>query len=134
MLRECCELPNMDVTAWIVLLHNSRIGTEHRDHCVHNAFGDSYLYSLCPSSPEVRNFAVALCCDVAENYPVAGLTVESPGFPPYQHGYHHEFALVRLNDWLHNMLGLCFCDHCVAAASEKGIDAKRLEGPHRSCD
>lgn len=126
MLRECCELPDIDVTAWMVLLHNSRVGSEHRHHCVHNAFGDSYLYSLCPSSPEVRDYAVALCCDVAEKYPVAGLTLETPGFLPYQHGYHHEFALVRLNDWLSNMLGLCFCDHCVAAASEKGIDAKGL--------
>ena len=25
MLRECCELPDIDVTAWMVLLHNSRV-------------------------------------------------------------------------------------------------------------
>ena len=88
----------------------------HPEACVRNAFGDRLIYSLCPSAPEARSYAVALCTDVTETYPVSGISLETPGFLPSVHGYHHEFALVRQNRWLDNHLGLCFCDHCVAGA------------------
>ena len=57
---------------------------------------------------------------------MTGLSLETPGFLPYAHGYHHEFAMVKPNRWLDSRLGLCFCDHCVAGATADGIDAKRL--------
>lgn len=53
--------------------------------------------------------------------------MEAPGFTPYAHGYHNEFALMRSNPWLENMLGLCFCDHCLARAEAVDIDAPRLK-------
>ena len=126
ILAACCRLGTMPVTAWLVLNHNSRIGEAYPDVRVENAFGDRYVYSLCPSVPAVRAYASALCADVADAYPVAGLTLETPGFLPYQHGYHHEFALVRHNPWLNAMLGLCFCSHCRAAAAAEGIDVEAL--------
>ena len=52
---------------------------------------------------------------------------ESPGFLPYVHGFHHEFALMRPNRWLDNQLGLCFCDHCLKGAKTAGIDAEGLK-------
>jgi hypothetical protein len=126
ILRELCRLGTTAVNAWVVLLHNSRLGTLHPKDCVTNAFGDRYVYSLCPSSPEARTYAVALCRDIADSYPVIGLSLEAPGFAPYAHGFHHEFALVKPNRWLDNQLGLCFCDHCVAGAKAAGIDAAGL--------
>ncbi len=110
-----------------MLLHNSRLGFAHPDCVVHNAFGDPYFYNLCPSAPEARAYALGLATDVTESYPVSGPSLEVPGFLPYAHGYHHEFAFVRWNPWLENQLGLCFCDHCVAAAERAGIDAGRLK-------
>ncbi|MEW9835297.1 hypothetical protein [Mesorhizobium marinum] len=56
-----------------------------------------------------------------------GISVEAPGFTPYAHGYHHEFALMKSNVWLENMLGLCFCSHCVAGAEKAGIEARRFK-------
>jgi hypothetical protein len=113
--------------AWLVLLHNSRLGQLYPQATVRNAFGDRYVYSLCPSVPEAREYALALCKDVTDHYPVVGITLETPGFLPYAHGFHHEFAMVRPNRWLDNRLGLCFCDHCVASAASAGIEAGRLE-------
>jgi hypothetical protein len=127
VFRELCDRGDIAVNAWMVLLHNSRLGALHPDACVRNAFGDGYVYSLCPSAPEARDYAVALCRDVAEAYPVTGLSLETPGFLPYQHGYHHEFALVKPNRWLDAMLGLCFCGHCIGGAEAAGIDAARLQ-------
>lgn len=125
-LRELTQT-DMQVNVWMVLLHNTRLGMAHPDSVVHNAFGDPYFYNLCPSAPEARAYALGLATDVTESYPVSGLSLEVPGFLPYAHGYHHEFAFVRWNPWLENQLGLCFCDHCVAAAERAGIDARRLK-------
>ena len=118
----------MQVNAWMVLMHNSLLGQKHPEYCVINAFGDRYIYNLCPSAPQTRQYAVALCADLTNRYAVAGITLESPGFLPFEHGYHHEFALVRQNAWLNNLLGICFCEHCVSGASAAGIDATGLKG------
>ena len=116
------------VTAWTVLMHNSRLGAAYPEAVVRNAFGDPSVHSLCPANPEVQDYAVALCADIADRYPVRGLVLEAPGWMPYKHGYHHEFALVGDNPWLDAQLGLCFCEHCIAGASRAGIDAGALRG------
>jgi hypothetical protein len=127
VLRQLTDRGDMAVNAWLVLLHNTPLGMAHPDSVVRNAFGDPYFYNLCPSAPAARAYAVGLARDVSESYPVSGLSLESPGFAPYAHGYHHEFALLRSNRWLENQLGLCFCEHCVAAAEAQGIEARRLK-------
>jgi hypothetical protein len=126
VLRELTA-SGLAVNVWLVLLHNTRLGMAHPDSVVRNAFGDPYYYNLCPSAPDARAYALGLARDVTESYAVGGISLEGPGFTPYAHGYHHEFALMKLNPWLENQLGLCFCDHCVAAATKVGIDASRLK-------
>lgn len=113
------------VHAWTVLLHNSRLGAAHPRYTARNACGDGYLYSLCPMQQPVFDYAVALGADVAARG-VASVVVETPGWLPYAHGYHHEFAQVRGNLWLDSMLGLCFCDACMAAGEAAGIDMDGL--------
>jgi len=121
----------MPVNAWMVLLHNSRLGIEYPEATVENAFGDRYIYSLCPSSPDARAYATALCRDITDNYPVLGISTESPGFAPYVHGFHHEFALMKQNRWFDNLMGLCFCGHCMKGAKAAGIDAVSLRATVR---
>lgn len=133
VLRELADSGDVAVNAWMVLMHNSRLGAAHPEATVRNAFGDRYVYSLCPSAPAARDYAVALCKDVTETYPVLGLSLETPGFLPYAHGYHHEFALVKPNRWLESCLGLCFCAHCLQGAETAGIDAGGLPARIR-CD
>jgi hypothetical protein len=127
VLREIAGTSQIAANVWLVLLHNSRLGELHPQSTVRNAFGDRYIYSLCPSAPDARAYAIELCRDVTDNYPVSGITLETPGFLPYAHGYHHEFAMVKPNTWLDSRLGLCFCDHCVRASEADGIDASRLK-------
>jgi hypothetical protein len=127
VLSELTADGRMASNVWLVLLHNTALGMAHPDSVVRNAFWDPYYYNLCPSAPEARAYARGLAKDVTESYPVAGLSMEAPGFTPYAHGYHHEFALMRSNPWLENLLGLCFCDHCVARAEAQGIEARRLK-------
>ncbi len=126
VLREIAGASQIAANVWLVLLHNSRLGELHPQSTVNNAFGDRYVYSLCPSAPAAREYAITLCQDVTDNYPVSGISLETPGFLPYAHGYHHEFAMVKPNAWLDRRLGLCFCDHCVRGAETAGIDASGL--------
>lgn len=119
------------VRAWMVLLHNSRLGERHGHHVARNAWGDPYVYSLCPSSPAVFDYAVALCADAARQ-PLRGLVLESPNWAPYAHGYHHEFAQVRGNVWLDTLLGLCFCASCRHRAKRANLDADELAGRIRA--
>ena len=127
VLRELCDEGTMKVNVWLVLMHNTLLGARHPEAAVTNAFGDRYVYNLCPSAPEARAYAIGLAQDVTQTYPVAGVSLETPGFLPYHHGFHHEFALNRPNRWLDSQLGLCFCPHCLAGAKKAGIDAERLK-------
>ena len=111
----------LNVHGWTVLLHNSRIGAAYPQYTVKNAFGDPYLYSLCPMQAKVFDYALALCADLSQQHALQSLVLEAPGWLPYSHGYHHEFSQVVSNPWLDTMLGLCFCDACKSAARAKGI-------------
>ena len=127
VIRQLTDNGKLAANVWLVLLHNTLLGTTHPEAAVANAFGDRYVYSLCPSAPAARAYAKGLAVDVTHNYPVSGLSLETPGFMPYAHGFHHEFALNRPNRWLDSLLGLCFCDHCLAGAKKAGIDAASLQ-------
>jgi hypothetical protein len=126
MVRALAAEDRIATNVWLVLLHNTRLGAAYPHATVANAFGDRYIYSLCPSSPDARAYAVGLAVDMTESYPVAGVSLEAPGFLPYAHGFHHEVAMVRPNRWLDSQLGLCFCEHCVAGAGRAGISAESL--------
>lgn len=127
VIAELCAAKSMAVNIWLVLLHNTLLGMANPDSCVANAFGDRYVYNLCPSAPDARAYAVALAKDVSDHYEISGVSLETPGFLPYAHGFHHEFALNQPNRWLDAQLGLCFCDHCVGSAQSAGIDAHGLK-------
>jgi hypothetical protein len=126
VLRELTNQGRLATNVWLVLMHNTRLGTQHPQSAVTNAVGDRYIYNLCPSAPDARAYAIGLARDVTASYPVSGVSLETPGFLPYAHGFHHEFALNRPNRWLDSQLGLCFCEHCQAGAKRAGIPVEAL--------
>ncbi|MBB2200790.1 hypothetical protein [Gluconacetobacter tumulisoli] len=116
----------LGILGWTVLLHNTELGTRHPHATCRNVFGDRYPYSLCPAHPEVRAYAVTLAGEIARAPAVRGLVLETPGWQPYQHGYHHEMSLLGRDPWFEAVAGLCFCDSCRAGAAGRGIDADAL--------
>lgn len=126
VLERLVRRTDLKVEAWTVLLHNTPLGQQNPDAVVRNAFGDSYWYSLCPANPAVADYAVALCGDIAEGYPVSGLVVETPGWLAYRHGYHHEAMFMEPNPGLEAGLALCFCPHCMRGALAEGVDMPAL--------
>jgi hypothetical protein len=120
------EAPDLEVMAWTVCLHNTPLGMAYPDLVTRNAYGDPFWPNLCPSAGDARDYIVALCADIAERDGVKALALETPGWLPFAHGYHHEFALVELNPWVETLLGLCFCEHCRVRARGAGLDLDGL--------
>ncbi|MEV1146825.1 hypothetical protein [Micromonospora sp. NPDC049799] len=50
----------IEVSAWLVGLHQSALATAHPDLALRNAFDHRYRHALCPSRAEVVDHAVAL--------------------------------------------------------------------------
>ncbi len=115
----------MRIGAWVVALHNTRLGSMHPDCVQETAAGDRLIHSLCPSHPEVRAYALALLADVASRG-FDHVLVEALSFMPFDHGYHHERALLELDARTRFLLGLCFCPHCRRTGEDAGADVARL--------
>lgn len=121
----------MSVNAWAVFLHSDRLGFTHPECATQNAFGDHYLTDLCPSNPEVRAYARALASDLSR-YEISTIFAESLHFHGLTHGYHHERYFEEIGAIGSYLLGLCFCPHCIEAASRVGADAERVHHMVRS--
>lgn len=118
---------SIQLNPWVVLLHNTRIGMSNPECVVRNVYNDPYWYSLCPNNPDVIEYAVSICCDLAENEAVKTITIESPGFLPFHHGFHHEFSQTQQNYWIDSLLALCFCKNCKSASESANIDFEDLK-------
>src|SRR5207249_9749963 len=119
------------VRAWTVYLHNYTLGEAHPECTCRNAFGDRHLTDLCPSNPRVRAYVTALTSDIASRG-VASAVAESLHFHGLEHGFHHERYFIELGALGRYLLGLCFCEHCLAAARRHGVDAGRLHREARA--
>lgn len=112
----------LSVACWTVCLHNTRLGMRHPHACTRNAFGDPNYYSLCPSNPDVRAYAVTLVADLTATYKPDIVELEAIGFMGFVHGYHHEKDGVDLTAEDDFLLSLCFCNSCLTRAAAAGVD------------
>jgi len=113
----------LNVVAWTVLLHNTRLAIEHPEAATKTVDGDTNLNSLCPNNPVVREYMLNLVDDIASNHQVMGIQLESPSYPEgIAHGFHHEFHSKPLTPATSLILSSCFCDHCVKKAKQLGFN------------
>lgn len=121
------------VHAWVVLTHNSLLGTANEELTVRNAFGDRYTYALCPSAPDVVDYCERLVSEVMTVGAPDGLILEACGPLGARHGGHHEKT--EGADWTAvqlDLLSLCFCTACLELYRDRGVDPAELRG--RVCD
>ncbi|MEV4615133.1 hypothetical protein AB0K43_21445 [Kitasatospora sp. NPDC049258] len=122
---EQAERRGLKLHAWTVFCHNDRLGFRHPDCAPANAFGDRSRTELCPANPEVREYATTLVGELAR-YGVDAIRAESLHFHGLRHGYHHERYFEELGPTAEALLGICFCDHCRAAATAHGVDGDEV--------
>ena len=76
------------------------------------------------SAPRIRTsraYARALVADVCR-YDVRSILAESLHYHGLEHGYHHERYFIELGARARYLLGLCFCEHCLARRGRLGVD------------
>ena len=132
-LLEACEAAtrrDMKIDAWTVYLHADRPGA-YPECSPRTAFGDSILTDLCPANPDVRAYAKAMTADICR-YNIARIVGESLHYHGFDHGFHHERNFVNLGPGAHFLLGLCFCQHCLQAADQHGVDGERVANAVRA--
>jgi hypothetical protein len=109
------------VSAWVVLTHNSRLGNEFPDVAVVNCFGDRYPYALCPSRPEVREYAATLAAEAAVD--ADEVSLEACGQLGITHQSHHEKTDNAWTPEARRWLSVCCCDACQRGWSDRGLDS-----------
>ncbi|MEU4349844.1 hypothetical protein [Streptomyces sp. NPDC023838] len=130
---EALAAAGLDVHSWVVLAHNSRLGAEHPETSVVNAYGDRYPWAPCIARPEVRAYLVALAAEAAVRPGARGTELESCGWYGLAHLHAHDkIAGVTLDDTAQYLMSLCFCGSCRQGYGEWGLDAEQLAGEVRA--
>lgn len=124
---EALAAAGLDVRSWVVLAHNSRLGADHPDTSVVNAYGDRYPWAPCIARPAVRAYLTDLAAEAAVRPGARGTELESCGWYGLAHLHAHDkIAGVRLGDAEQYLMSLCFCPDCRDGYAELGVDAGEL--------
>jgi hypothetical protein len=123
----------LEVHTWVVLAHNSRMGAEHPDTSVVNAYGDRYPWAPCIAQPATRAYLVDLAAEAAVRPGAHGTELESLGWYGLQHLHAHDKTSgVALGEAGQYLMSLCFCPSCRAGYGEEGLDADELAASVRA--
>lgn len=123
----------LEVHTWVVLAHNSRMGAEHPDTSVVNAYGDRYPWAPCIAQPATRAYLVELAAEAAVRPGARGTELESLGWYGLQHLHAHDkTAGVPLGDAGMYLMALCFCPACREGYGAQGLDADDLAAAVRA--
>ena len=112
----------LEVDAWTVLAHSTRLGTQHPDLAVVNCFGDRYSYALCPSAAEVRGYCATLAAEAVRAAPVTGALLEALGTMGVTHNAAHEKTAGAFGPALERVLSVCCCGRCREGWAQHGQD------------
>lgn len=103
----------LDVHSWVVLAHNSRLGAEHPDTSVVNAYGDRYPWAPCIARPEVADLLSDLAVEAAVRPGALGTELESCGWYGLAHLHAHDkIAGFAAGDAEQYLMSVCFCAVC----------------------
>ncbi|MEV8228123.1 hypothetical protein AB0P41_19045 [Streptomyces sp. NPDC079167] len=124
---EALAVAGLEVHSWVVLAHNSRLGAEHPDTSVVNAYGDRYPWAPCIAQPAVHTYLVDLAAEAAVRPGTAGTELESCGWYGFAHLHAHDKTSgVALGDAAQYLMSLCFCAACRDGYGGTGLDADEL--------
>ncbi len=92
---------------------------------VRNAFGDRLPGYFCPARDEARRYLIDLVCDVAR-YDVSAVVLEQYGFPLFNLAGMPGAGILAASPVAQFLMGVCFCDSCVARGEAMNIEISPL--------
>lgn len=118
----------MDVNAWLVCFHNSKLGGDNPRYRIRSAFGDAHDHAFCPSHPEVQRYFASVVRNLT-NYNIETINLESIGFPDAFHSHGTTFGHAK-NHVIRErpeelLLSQCFCSACEKRAANHPVDFER---------
>jgi hypothetical protein len=125
-LKVAADAAGIGLTGWGIAFHNTRLAVEHPEAAILDCFGDRFTHGLCATNPAARAYALELFHGIAGTGLFDRVLAESVSYLLQGHGHPHELWGARLDVTTRYLLSLCFCEHCVAAAADRGIDAEPL--------
>lgn len=108
--------------AWIVLTHNSLLGTRFPELTTRDCFDQAYPWSLCPARPEVRDYAATLAAEAVLGLLVDSVILESCGQMGAVHQHLHEKTDAVWAPAVQRLLSVCCCSACAQGWQEAGLD------------
>lgn len=119
------------MVSWTIGAHNTRLGLRYPQYTQHTAYGDSLPHALSIGHDAVRAYLKAVCRDLATNYPMHGVQLESFGWMGVRHGHHHERDLTDLAPVEQALMSICFNPETMKKARGRGIDADKARADAR---
>ena len=122
-LTEIGRNSSIDVSAWLILLHNRVLAMKYPELAIVDPFGNRDANYLCPNREENRNYMSSLLANVVDCYKIKSVLLESPGYPTgLVHGNHHETFGVSIDPTVSYLFSMCYCDLCKKKGRENGIN------------
>lgn len=118
----------LSLNSWTIGCHNSRLGSQYPEYTLQTPHGDSLVFGLCPSQPEVQRFLRTLVNDLDSRDTFDRIELETfDYFYGTGFGWHHDKFHAQLGDLGEFLFGLCFCDACQSSAADAGIDVQMAQ-------
>jgi len=119
---------NLGVNSWTVTLHNSNFAKSHPELAVVDAFGDVDQNFICPSHKETIEYVKALVQNLAGQYDLNAIQLESIGYPwSLKHNDQHEIFGSRLEPLVSELITTCFCDNCTELMSKSNLKPEEMK-------
>lgn len=120
----------LQTNAWLVYLHNPRLGVTYPEYQLEDAFGNSHEHAFCPSHPEVREYFAAITAEAADRG-VEAIETEAVGYPSVFHGhgidFGHDARQALSGEAEERLFSQCFCDGCRSRARNHPVDMDRAQ-------
>lgn len=124
---DAARAAGMPVAAWVVLTHSRAVGERHPDLAVTSAFGDRYLYALCPANEDVRAYAATVASETIAQSGVERIVLEACGPLGVDHqGTHEKTSGADWSATQRDLLSICFCGACRQGYRAAGEDPDEL--------
>ena len=111
----------VDLNAWTITLFQPWIRDAYPDTARVFPTGDRSGSAVCAANEDVREFFVALCRDMVEQFGISLVRLENI-MPIFDFDWLRPRVLVTLSALARTLMNLCFCEACSGRALNHGLD------------